>query len=87
MVNRLLRLSNEIILHQWRGCQVTYVDVVAMRRAAMTSCSSSEDSGVRSPLSGNASVNTVTTQQYGLLSVWSVPTAYKRSEFSVERES
>jgi hypothetical protein len=26
-------------------------------------------------------------QQYRLLSVWSVPTAYKRSEFSVESQS
>jgi hypothetical protein len=46
-----------------------------------------ETAGLWSPLPGNASVNTVTTQQYGLLSVWSVPTAYKRSEFSVESQS
>jgi hypothetical protein len=63
MVKRLPRLGNDVILHQWRGCQVTYVDVVAMRRAAMTSHSSSEDSVLGSSLPGNASVNTVTTQQ------------------------
>jgi hypothetical protein len=47
MVNRLPRLDSDVILHQWRGCQVTLFDVVAMRRAAMMSRSSSVDSGVR----------------------------------------
>jgi hypothetical protein len=47
MVNRLTRLGNDVILNQWKGCQVTCVDVVAMRRAAKTSFSSSRDNGVR----------------------------------------
>jgi hypothetical protein len=50
MVNRLLRMRNDVILHQWRGCKVTYVDVVGMRRAKMTSRSSSGDSGVMEPV-------------------------------------
>jgi hypothetical protein len=50
MVNRLLRMCNDVILHQWRGCQVTCVDVVAMRCAAMTSHSSSGDTGVMEPV-------------------------------------
>jgi hypothetical protein len=63
MVNRLSRLRNDVILHQWRGCRATYVDVVAMRRAAMTSRSSSGNSGVMEPVASNASVNTATTEQ------------------------
>jgi hypothetical protein len=64
---------------------VTYVDVVAMRCTAMTSRSSSGDSGV-AHCQAMLLYTQVTTQQYGLLSVWSVPTAYKRSEFSVSSE-
>jgi hypothetical protein len=46
VVYRLPRLRNDVILHQWRGCQVTYVDVVAIGRASMTSRSGSGKSGV-----------------------------------------
>jgi hypothetical protein len=56
MVNRLPRLGNDVIMHEWRGCQVTYVDVVATRWAAMTSYCGSVRLG--SSLPGNASVNT-----------------------------
>jgi hypothetical protein len=43
-------MRNDVILHQLKGCRVTYFDVVAMRRDAMTSRSSSEDSGVMEPV-------------------------------------
>jgi hypothetical protein len=50
MVNRSTPMRIVVMLHRWRGCQVTCVDLVALRPAALTSRSSSGDSGVMEPV-------------------------------------
>jgi hypothetical protein len=87
MVKRLPRLRNDVILHQWKGCRATYVDVTAMRSDAMTSRSSRGYSGVRELVARKCYCKHSVPTVGRLLSVWSVPTAYNRSEFSVESHS